>query len=751
MATQIRYFGIRHHGAGSARRLTNALGEFKPDLIAMEIPAESVPLIHQLQSVAHQCPVAFVYYNPDNIRETTYYPLAEYSPEYQAIVYAGEHQIVIHPLDIPAGLKTWHRSLEKSETGGLSADQHRMINDPIAYLARRSGYEDSERWWESYFESWHDALDLFDVIADLMLQLRLQSAGLDDRVTIIREHYMRRELDLCIKKNPQRLAVICGAWHVPALIPDSGVPVPPMNIDLLSSKKMKTGIIPWTNRRLALNASYTAGIVAPQWSECMFENHSNAVNLWLTRAARMMREYGFDVNTAELIDTARLATELALLRELPTPGIMELQDACITILGKGDASRISLIMNELLIGQRTGSIEISASTLSLVTEFKNQLKAFRLNKYWMENPPEMLQLDLRKEKHLLISRFLHQSTLLQLLWCEEESVSVQALGNFHENWRFQWEPDCEIRLTEAAIEGSDIQTAILKISERLWTETKDLLALGHWINHGLKADMPELWNLISTRLHDLSVSDNSLIDLAELIRPLVSSISYGNIHQMDVAQLEKILDDIIPHIILEFPSQSALIKSDEAQKLLRCMDLIQSFFYHFSKNDHLDLWISTLNLASTQVNIHPKIRGRIWYLCLEQKWTSRELFVVELNHIFSKSARINDTAEWIEGFLHQSTGFYLFQENALQNMQQWISALEEQEFREVLPVLRRSFGSLQMTERQRILRMITRNTGKKITQQSGRVLHPERDAIIMKMLQRIFTPAVWPDAVNPDA
>lgn len=101
--------------------------------------------------------------------------------------------------------------------------------------------------------------------------------------------------------------------------------------------------------------------------------------------------------------------------------------------------------------------------------------------------------------------------------------------------------------------------------------------------------------------------------------------------------------------------------------------------------------------------------------------------------------------------MHQSTGFYLFQENALENMQHCISALEEQEFREVLPVLRRSFGSLQMTERQRILRMITRNTGKKITLQTGRVLHPERDAIIRKMLQRILTPVVEPDAVNPDA
>lgn len=41
---EIGIFGIRHHGAGSARRLIQALEEYKPDAICIELPAESEPL-----------------------------------------------------------------------------------------------------------------------------------------------------------------------------------------------------------------------------------------------------------------------------------------------------------------------------------------------------------------------------------------------------------------------------------------------------------------------------------------------------------------------------------------------------------------------------------------------------------------------------------------------------------------------------------------------------------------------------------
>ena len=50
-----------------------------------------------------------------------------------------------------------------------------------------------------------------------MTELRLQSFGLDDEETLIREQYMRQCLRKLLKQKYKRIAVVCGAWHGPVL------------------------------------------------------------------------------------------------------------------------------------------------------------------------------------------------------------------------------------------------------------------------------------------------------------------------------------------------------------------------------------------------------------------------------------------------------------------------------------------------------------------------------------------------------
>ena len=57
----LQIFGIRHHGAGSARRLITALHTIKPSAIAIELPSDSLDMVKQLASMDHQPPIAFLY------------------------------------------------------------------------------------------------------------------------------------------------------------------------------------------------------------------------------------------------------------------------------------------------------------------------------------------------------------------------------------------------------------------------------------------------------------------------------------------------------------------------------------------------------------------------------------------------------------------------------------------------------------------------------------------------------------------
>ena len=86
-SSQIRIFGIRHHGPGCARSLLAALEEWQPDCLLLEGPPEGDALLPFVLSPDMEPPVALVLYAEDESRRVVFYPFAEFSPEWQALRY----------------------------------------------------------------------------------------------------------------------------------------------------------------------------------------------------------------------------------------------------------------------------------------------------------------------------------------------------------------------------------------------------------------------------------------------------------------------------------------------------------------------------------------------------------------------------------------------------------------------------------------------------------------------------------------
>ena len=84
MTGQVFLFGIRHHGPGSARRLVQALDDLKPAAVLIEGPSEASELLPMLADPDMATPVALLIYAEDNPANASFFPFAEYSPEYQA-------------------------------------------------------------------------------------------------------------------------------------------------------------------------------------------------------------------------------------------------------------------------------------------------------------------------------------------------------------------------------------------------------------------------------------------------------------------------------------------------------------------------------------------------------------------------------------------------------------------------------------------------------------------------------------------
>lgn len=229
----IHLLGIRHHGPGSAKNVKAYLEELKPDIVLIEGPPEADAILQWTDDVELKPPVAILCYQPDDPQRSVFYPFATFSPEWQAIQYARHNKIHVRFIDLSTATKlSFKKDEEPYENKDDEPDtpvplndaieeteqvEERIKADPISYLAEAAGYEDGEQWWEQMFEHRQNTEQVFIAVQEAMQSLRDTLPHRDSRTEQLREAHMRKMIRQAEKEMFQNIAVVCGAWHVPAL------------------------------------------------------------------------------------------------------------------------------------------------------------------------------------------------------------------------------------------------------------------------------------------------------------------------------------------------------------------------------------------------------------------------------------------------------------------------------------------------------------------------------------------------------
>ena len=284
----VAVFGIRHHGPGSARSLLAALDRYSPDVVLVEGPADADPLLGWVTAEGMEPPLALLAYAADEPKISAFWPYAEFSPEWQAMLWAARRGIEVAPCDLPAAVTLAPRTPTPFDDRGppVADDPSR---DPLGALAEAAGYDDPERWWEDLVEARLDGSSPFPLLTEAMAELRLvarRPGAYEQR----REAFMRQTIRRAVKRGRTRVAVVCGAWHAPVLT----WPLPPASHDaaiLRGSPKRKVTLtwVPWTHERLANATGYGAGVSSPGWYHHLWTAPEQTVARWLTKVARALR------------------------------------------------------------------------------------------------------------------------------------------------------------------------------------------------------------------------------------------------------------------------------------------------------------------------------------------------------------------------------------------------------------------------------------------------------------------------------
>ncbi|MEV0146198.1 MULTISPECIES: DUF5682 family protein [unclassified Nonomuraea] len=796
----VSVLGVRHHGPGSARAVREELRRLRPDVILIEGPPEADPLVALAPEL--EPPVALLAHVPGAPSSAAFWPFARFSPEWQAILYGTAHGVPVRFCDlpaaysladpapgtvpavgvgpapgagpdsgagpiagaVPAGEGAPDADRGQGASGGSGAGRGagggevadvpgdagatpvEVRVDPIAALALAAGYDDPERWWEDVVE--HRGDTPFEVIAEAMAAVR--EGYVPGRREARREAYMRRTLRAALKEGHRRIAVVCGAWHVPAL---TG-PLPPVKADDallrgLPKAKVELTWVPWTYGRLAWWSGYGAGVASPGWYDHLFAAPDRPVERWLAAAAGVLRDEGLPVSSAHVIEATRLAHGLATLRGRPLAGLGEVTEAVRAVLCEGDEPAVELIQRRIVVGDRLGHVTDRTPMVPLQRDLRDQQRRLRFKPEAIDRD---VTLDLRKPLDLERSHLLHRLRLLGVGW--GTPGESRGKGTFKETWRLRWRPEFDVTLIESAALGVTVVEAATQRARDLASGggvapaggsasgdgsgpgsgsrpgsgsgsgagsgvVVSLADLAELVERCLLAELPDALPEVLAALSARAALDTDVTRLMAALPAMARAHRYGDVRGTPAEGLAVIVRSMLDRVRVGLPAAVTGLDDEAAAALLGHIDAVHAVVALLEapaappgdatsgggggdagSGGARGRWLRTLRSLSERPGLHGLIEGRLTRILLD----AGELddAAERMSRAMSSGHPPARAAAWVEGFLAGGGLLLVHDARLLELVDGWLTGLSGDQFTGVLPLLRRTFGGFAVPERRAI-------------------------------------------------
>ncbi|MEM1333733.1 MAG: DUF5682 family protein, partial [Actinomycetota bacterium] len=556
-----------------------------------------------------------------------------------------------------------------------------------------------------------------------------------------REAHMRRAIRAVLKDGARCVAVVCGAWHVPA-IDDAARAAVKVGTDAatlrgLPKVKVASAWVPWTHRRLTSRSGYGAGVDSPGWYHHVFDHPgADGVARFFVDTAHHLRDHGLPASPDHLIAGTRLADTLAALRDRPRPGLREVLDAADAVLGNVD-----LVLSEIVIGDALGAVPAEAPQVPLAKDLAKLQKSARLRP---SAEIVTVEVDLRTPTGLRKSHLLHRLLALGVPWGVPEEGRGSS-GTFRETWRLAWEPELSIRLVERAGYGTTVEaasTARLLESTAAATSLPELVGL---LELALFADLPDAIEPSVRRLAERAAHDPDLGHLMDVAGPLASALRYGDVRATDASSLRAVFDGIVVRICAGLVPACDRLDDDAAAEMVERLTDVQTALAMLDHGARRRSFPNALvQLGHRHPHRHGLISGRATRLLHDAGiWTARQVDQ-RLGQALSGGATPAEGAAFVEGFLAGSGTVLLHDTELLDVVDRWLSSLTTDAFDAVLALLRRTFGGFEAAERRQLMALLTGGDLRRVTG-FGSDVDPTRAADALRTVRHLLGLAVHTD------
>lgn len=748
-------FGVRHLSPAAAWHLRQLLDRVRPKLVLIEGSDDADDLIPHIVSPKSRLPIAILAYTTDAPVRTFCYPLATYSPEYQALIWCQQNKAKTRFMDLPSSvfLGLMDRDdgaavveLEKEEepekkeadkptlaqlVSGDAEDEdeepapiveekpkRNSVYDRVAELA---GEPDYETYWERHFEQLRANDSYLNAARSYGAELREMEdfSTRNAAESLVREAYMRRKIQQAIAEGfkPEQIVVVTGAFHATALGPE----LPPMTDEefaKLRKRASKMTLMPYSFFKLSSQSGYGAGNHAPAYFELVWDsfNENTAPDLpklFLTSVARELRASGTFRSTAEVIDGVRLAETMAGMRN-SRPTLRELQDAAVTLLGQGDPAVVRESLLRVEVGTAIGALAKGVSQTSIQDDFYRELERLKLDQF-KAGVKRDLDLDLRENRRvksaeaafldLHRSSFLHRLAVLEVPFAQKQNVRQDGT-TWAERWALQWTPEAEIAIVEAVLLGETIELAVAFKFKQQLEKCTAIAEAATVIRQACECGMSGSIELARQTLQRLANDSSDFTALASATYELGLVIRYGDVRQFDAEPLKPLLEQLFLEGALTLVGAANCDQTAAKGMLVGINELNKVALDYTSLIDE-PLWIGELQKLAKADHLNPLLSGYACALLLERGLISNDELAKEVSRRLSPGIAADLGAGWFEGLAQRNRYALLTRLVLWEQLDGYVGSLTEEEFKRALVFLRRAFGDFSPQEKH----SITENLG----------------------------------------
>jgi hypothetical protein len=732
---RVNVFGVRHLSPAGAWHLRKYLDQTKPDLVLIEGLADANELIPQITRKGTRPPIAMLAYTDSLPVRTLIYPLARYSPEFQAMCWATEHDAAVEFIDLPSDVFLALQDIEaelranarRKAMEAMPGDETPKDESPTPppevpvslyeQFAQRAGEPDHETYWERHFEHNidQDAYRLAAYEFGQSLRELEQPAPRWRAENLVREAFMRRQIAAAIKKGfrPDKIVAVVGAFHAPVLTGDH----PAMTDDELKSLRRRASkftLMPYSYFKLSSQSGYGAGNRAPAYFELLWEalerdDLAGLPSRYLSLVARNLREVGTHRSTAEVIEGVRLANTLSAMKDGLAPTLIDLRDSAITLIGQGELAGVKDAIAKVEVGTAIGELPKGVSRTSIQADFERELARLKLEKYKATVKQE-LSLDLRENRQakseesafldLNRSSFFHRLRVLCVHFVTPLGTS-QSSATWAEKWALQWSPESEIELIEAVLLGETVELATGYKFKTILEGCESIAQAAEVVHDACQCGMMAAMEAARRRLQELSATSSDMIAIAHAAHVLGLIIRYGDVRKFDPEPLMPLVEELFVQGALALHAASAC-DNEAAVKMFVAIDEMNQVALEHADRVNEPLWIASLRKLSDNDDRNPLLSGYACAILLERGLIANEDLTREVSRRLSPGVPADLGAGWFEGLSKRNRYALLARQVLWAQLADYIASLDEQHFRRSVVFLRRAFGGFSAREKRQI-------------------------------------------------